>query len=424
MVGEIAIVDGVRTPFSRAGKLLRGVPAAQMARIALRELIDRTALDPALIDHVVIGNVSAPDEAANVARVIAIEAGLPPRVSASVINLNGASGLEAIAAATRLVATGAASVVVAGGVESMSRSPLLLVDDAEAVRADIPWLRPRAAVSTATGRRPAGRVAAARERGAVDPLSGLHPGESAEMLAKEWKISREAQDDLALLSHRRAVAARPRLAAEIVPVYPHSGETPVVAEDEGPDSALTAEDLAGREPIFDGRYGTVTAGNAAGIADGAAICLVTSVRRARELGLHPLARIRSHAVVGVEPARMGLGPAHATPRALDLGRVDFRDIQLIEMHEAFAAFVLANEAAFASRTFAAANLGRGTAIGEIDRDRLNVNGGAIALGHPVGASGARLVLTLIREMDRRDVNLGLVTVSVGGGQGAAMVLER
>jgi acetyl-CoA acetyltransferase family protein len=248
-------------------------------------------------------------------------------------------------------------------------------------------------------------------------------GETAEVLAKEWKISREAQDQFALMSHQRAVAARPRLAEEIVPIYVPPGQK-AVSEDIGPRPEQSIEALGKLRPYFDRRFGTVTAGNSCGITDGAAACLVTTSTRAAELGLPILGRIRAYAAVGLDPRRMGLGPAYATPIALEQAHVTFRDIELIEINEAFAAQVIANEAAFASTAFASKELGRSTPIGEIDRDRLNVNGGAIALGHPVGATGARLVVTILHEMRRRGAGLGLVALCVGGGQGVAMVLEQ
>jgi acetyl-CoA acetyltransferase family protein len=243
-------------------------------------------------------------------------------------------------------------------------------------------------------------------------------------LAKEFRISRETQDELAAESHRRAAAAAPRLAEEIVAVYPPSGATPVVAADPDPSAGEIKAALARLAPLFDPRFGTVTTGNSAAIADGAAVCLVASMRRARDMVRAPLGRIRSYAVAAVEPERMGLGPAHAIPLALERGRVHLRDIQLIELQETAAAIVLANEAALGSREFAARELGRTSAIGEIDRSIRNVNGGALALGDPAGATGARLVLALLHEMRRRDVNLGLAALGGSGSQGGAMVLER
>jgi acetyl-CoA acetyltransferase family protein len=426
VIRDIAIVGGVRTPFAKAGSVLRSVPAQELGRIAAREAIERTGIAPSLIDHVVIGNVGSPADATNIARVIAVKAGVPARVPAYTVNRNCASGIEAIAAAARLVGSGEAKVVLAGGVESMSQIPLLFGDEAKGIffnLARAKTLGERAAVATRFRPRHLAPVVAL-EVGLTDPISGLNMGETAEVLAKEWKISREAQDEFGLRSHQRAVAARSRLAEEMVPVYMPPDFKAVVSEDVGPRPEQSLEALTKLRPYFDRRFGTVTAGNSCAITDGAAACLVMTTGRAAELGLPVLGRIRAYATAGLDPRRMGLGPAFATPLALDQAHVSFRDIQLIELNEAFAAQVIANEAAFSSARFAAEELGRSSPVGEIDRERLNVNGGAIALGHPVGATGTRLVISILHELRRRDLELGLVTLCVGGGQGVAMVLER
>jgi acetyl-CoA acyltransferase len=261
--------------------------------------------------------------------------------------------------------------------------------------------------------------------GLTDPVSGLNMGETAELLAKEFAISREAQDDFALQSHRRAVAATDsgRLGEEIVPVFAPPYQQ-AVTEDVGPRRGQTLEALAKLRPFFDRRNGTVTVGNSCPVTDGAAAMLVASAEKARALGLKPAGRIRGYGFAGLDPARMGLGPTYATPIALGRAGVAFRDLGLVELNEAFAAQVIANEIAMASPRYCREKLGLPGAIGELDRARLNVNGGAIALGHPVGVSGTRLTLTLLREMRRRDVAMGLATLCVGGGQGAALVLER
>jgi acetyl-CoA acyltransferase len=261
--------------------------------------------------------------------------------------------------------------------------------------------------------------------GLTDPVCGLNMGDTAEVIAKDFAISREAQDDFALMSHRRAVAATEsgRLAEEIVPVFAHPYKE-AVTQDVGPRKNQSLEALAKLKPFFDRKYGTVTAGNSCPITDGAAAMIVTSAEKARELGLIPSGRVKSYAFVGLDPTRMGLGPTFATPIALKRAGAQFRDIGLIELNEAFAAQVIGNEIAMASARFCRDHLGLDKPIGEIDRAILNVNGGAIALGHPVGVSGTRLVLTLLREMRHRNVPLGLATLCVGGGQGAALVLER
>jgi acetyl-CoA acyltransferase len=335
--------------------------------------------------------------------------------------------LESIAQAHQKIAAGDADLIIAGGAESMSRIPLYMSEGLthmfeRLARAKSPGDK-LAALSTVRPRDLKPRIALAE--GLTDPVSGLNMGETAEILAKEFGVSREAQDDFALQSHRRTVAAMEsgRMAQEIVSVF----EPPykqAVTEDVGPRRGQTLEALAKLKPYFDRRYGTVTVGNSCPITDGAAAILVASAEKARELGLKPAGRIRGYAFVGLDPARMGLGPTHATPVALKRAGVVFKDIGLIELNEAFAAQVIANEIAMASAKYCREKLGLEGPIGEIDRSIMNVNGGAIALGHPVGVSGTRLTLTLLREMRKRDVPLGLATLCVGGGQGAALVLER
>jgi acetyl-CoA acetyltransferase family protein len=425
VIRDVVIAAGVRTPFCKAGTVLSRLPAQELGRIAARECLEHAGIGADLIDHVVIGNVGSPADATNIARVIAFKAGVPARVPALTVNRNCASGIEAIATAARLVSTGEAKLVLAGGAESMSQLPLLFGEEAKGLIAGLARAKSfgqRAAIASRFRPRHLAPVVAL-EVGLTDALSGLNMGETAEVLAREWKVSREAQDQFALMSHQRAVAARAKIAEELVPVYVPPGQT-VVGEDVGPRPEQSIEALGKLRPYFDRRFGTVTAGNSCGITDGAACCIVTTPGRASELRLPVLGRLRAYAAVGLDPRRMGLGPAYATPVALEQAHVSFRDIELIEINEAFAAQVIANEAAFASTAFAAKELGRSTAIGEIDRDRLNVNGGAIAIGHPVGATGARLVITILNEMRRRGVGLGLVTLCVGGGQGVAMVLER
>lgn len=424
---DVVLLDGFRTPFAKAGTALARVPARELGRIAVSELLARSGVSPADVDDVIIGNVAGPADSANIARVVALLAGIPNHVPAVTVHRNCASGMESIAQAYERVASGQADLVVAGGTESMSRIPLHVSDGMTRVferlmKAKSPVQRVGALASF----RPKDLTPKiALMEGLMDPISGLNMGETAELLAREFGISREAQDDFALQSHRRAAAAQEsgRFAEEIAPVFP-APYREVVAQDVGPRKTQSLEALAKLRPYFDPRTGTVTPGNACPITDGAAAILVASAEKAKELGLAPAGRIRGYAFVGLDPAHMGLGPAHATPVALRRARVSFSDIGLIELNEAFAAQVIANEIAMGSAAYAREKLGLDAPVGEIDRSILNVNGGAIALGHPVGVSGTRLVLTLLREMRHRDVSLGLATLCVGGGQGAAFVLER
>jgi acetyl-CoA C-acetyltransferase/acetyl-CoA acyltransferase len=259
--------------------------------------------------------------------------------------------------------------------------------------------------------------------GLTDPVSGLMMGETAEVLAEEWSVTREEQDAFALESHHRAAAAQKRgtFAEEITPV--NAGEGQEVSADVGPRPDQSAAALAKLPPVFR-KGGTVTVGNSCQVTDGAAAVVVMPGEAARAEGRTPLGYLRAFAYAGCDPKRMGLGPAFATSKLLQKTGLSLRDMDLVEMNEAFAAQVIANERAFASAAFAREHLGRDAPLGELDRARLNVNGGAIALGHPVGASGARLVLTLLHELRRRGLRRGLATLCVGGGQGAALLLER
>ena len=424
---EVVLIDGYRTPFAKAGTALADVSARELGRVAVTELLARSGVNPAEIDEVVLGNVAQPSESTNIARVVALLSGIPERVPAFTVQRNCASGLESIAQAHQKIAAGDADLIIAGGAESMSRIPLYMSEGLthmfeRLARAKSPGDK-LAALSTVRPRDLKPRSALVE--GLTDPVSGLNMGETAEILAKEFGVSREAQDDFALQSHRRTVAAMEsgRMAQEMVPVFAPPYRQ-AVTEDVGPRRGQTLEALAKLKPYFDRRYGTVTVGNSCPITDGAAAILVASADKARELGLKPAGRIKGYAFVGLDPARMGLGPTHATPLALKRAGVAFKDIGLIELNEAFAAQVIANEIAMASAKYCREKLGLEGPIGEIDRSIMNVNGGAIALGHPVGVSGTRLALTLLREMRKRDVPLGLATLCVGGGQGAALVLER
>ena len=424
---DVVLLDGFRTPFAKAGTALARVPARELGRIAVSELLARSGVPPDEVDDVIIGNVAGPSDSANIARVVSLLAGIPKSVPAVTVHRNCASGMESIAQAYERVASGQADLVVAGGTESMSRIPLHVSDGMTRVferlmKAKSPVQRVGA---LATFRPKDLTPKIALMEGLLDPISGLNMGETAELLAREFGISREAQDDFALQSHRRAAAAQEsgRFAEEIAPVFP-APYREMVAEDVGPRKTQSLEALAKLRPYFDRRTGTVTPGNSCPITDGAAAILVASAAKAKELGLAPAGRIRGYAFVGLDPAHMGLGPTHATPVALRRAGARFSDLGLIELNEAFAAQVIANEIAMGSAAYAREKLGLDEAVGEIDRSILNVNGGAIALGHPVGVSGTRLVLTLLREMRHRDVSLGLATLCVGGGQGAAFVLER
>ena len=399
---DVVVCEPVRTPIGRYGGSLKAVPAAELGAQALRGLLDRTRLDPALIDDVVLGHCYPTSEAPAIGRVVALDAGLPVTVPGLTIDRRCGSGLQAVLTAARAVAAGDVRVVVAGGVESMS--------NAAHFSHDLRW-----------GARAGGAVLHdSLERGRVTAGGRLHPVdggmlETAENLRREYRISRTEQDELAVLSHRRAVAAieSGAAAAEIVPVTVRTRKGDVVVDqDEHPRADTTVETLARLRPIRAAvdREATVTAGNASGQNDAAALCVVTTREHAESLGLRPLVRIVAAGLAGVEPARMGIGPVPATKVALERAGLSLADMDLIELNEAFAAQALA--------------VMREWKFTDTDLARTNVRGSGISLGHPVGASGARMVGALARELHARDERYGLATLCIGGGQGLAVVFER
>ena len=419
------ILAGVRTPFVKAGGAFAKTPAYELGRIAMAELLARENVDPERLAHVTFGNCAQPAEAANITRVAALRAGVPERVPGATVHRNCASGMEAVADACYRISAGDGELVLAGGMESMSQIPLYFRQEyADWLSGLMRAKTPLARLAAASRFRLAllhPRIALAE--GLTDLVCGLNMGETAEVLAREHLIDRVAQDEYALMSHQRAVAARSRLREEIVAVFPGPGYD-VVQDDIGPRDGQTIDALAKLKPYFDRRNGTVTVGNACGVTDGACAVLVGGDATAKAWPTPPLGRIRAFAFAGLSPRRMGLGPVFAMSEVLRHENLSLDDIELFEINEAFAAQVLACVAAARSDAFARAELGRDLALGEIPLDRLNVNGGAIALGHPVGVSGARLLVTLLMEMRRRGAKRGMASLCVGGGQGAAFLLER
>ncbi|MHC4948874.1 MAG: thiolase family protein [Planctomycetota bacterium] len=425
MSPRIAILGGLRTPFAKSATDLRSVEADDLGAVVVRELLARADVDPGAVDEVVFGNVAQPIHAANVARVIALKAGLPEDTTALTVHRNCASGIESITTGAQLIAGGRARLVVAGGTESMSRIPLLVGARMTELFMRLATARSLLQRTRALASfRPAHlRPVIALKLGLTDPICELNMGQTAEVLAREFGITRGEQDAFALESHRRVCAARERLAEEIVPVVPPPGYDRVIATDNGPRDEQSMEALAKLKPYFDRESGTVTVGNACPVTDGAGAVLLGDERMADELGIEPLGYLGDWAYAALAGDHMGLGPVFATSRLLARGTHRIDDFDLIELNEAFAAQVLANLRAFASAPFARGHLDRDEALGAIDPERLNVNGGAIAVGHPVGATGTRLVITLLRELRRRGLERGLATLCVGGGQGAALVLE-
>lgn len=443
---DVVIVEGVRTPFTKAGTALKDVHPADLGKTSVTELINRSNLDVDLVDELIFGNTGSPPDAVNIARVVALGSGLPLKTSASTVHRNCASALESITIGFEKIKSGTMETLITGGTESMSQSPLLWnkehIKRLEALsRAKTPVAKIKGLLgllsanvkqikelaTTSPMKSTPFKPRIALVEGLTDPFKGINMGQTAEILAKEFGISREEQDQFAVRSHARAVEAMEagRLAEEITPVFTGKNFDKVVSEDIGPRKGQSMEALAKLKPIFDRKNGTVTAGNACPITDGAAAILMMSESKAKELGYKPIAKIKGYGFAGLEPERMGLGPVYATPLAFKrAGGVTMKDIGLIELNEAFAAQVMACQRAAASTKFSTEKLGLSSALGEIRDDILNVNGGAVALGHPVGTTGTRIVLTLMKEMQRRDVELGLATLCIGGGQGGAIVLER
>lgn len=419
------IVAGLRTPFARTGTVYRDVTAVQLARHAARELLYRTELPGNEVDEVILGQVVPSPLTPNVAREVSLLPQLPKTIPACTLNRACASGAQAIANAADQIMFGHADVVVAGGVESLSDVPILhskrfaqTLMAASRART----LGERAALFAKVRPRDLAPVAPA----IAEPSTGESMGQSAERMAKENGITREAQDQLALTSHQRAAAgtADGRLTAEIAPWFGGRELSEVTTADNGVRLDTSLEALAQLKPVFDRRHGTVTAGNSSPLTDGAAMTLVMAAEKAYSLGYRPLAAVRSYAVAAVDPGWQLLsGPAWAVPLALERAGIAWKDLGLVEIHEAFAAQVLSNVQAWGSSEWAA-RTGRTEPVGEVDWERTNVLGGSIAIGHPFGATGARIVTTLANEMVRRDVQFGLLSICAQGGMGFAMVLER
>ncbi|MFF5990707.1 acetyl-CoA C-acetyltransferase [Prauserella flavalba] len=399
---DAVICEPVRTPIGRFGGSLKSLTAAELGEAVLRGLLDRTGLDPAAVDEVILGHCYPNSEAPAIGRVVALNAGLPITVSGLQVDRRCGSGLQSVVQAAMQVQAGASDVIIAGGAESMSNVPFYSTDMRWGVKG------PGVTLHDGLAR---GRVTAG---GRHHPVPGGML-ETAENLRREYSIPREEQDRLALTSHQRAVAAQQSgvFAEEIVPVTVSSRKGDVVVDtDEHPRADASLETLAGLRPVLGKQDpdATVTAGNASGQNDAAAVCVVTHPDRAAELGLRPLARLVSWGVAGVGPEVMGIGPVPATEAALGRAGLSLSDMDLIELNEAFAAQVLACT--------------REWKFGESDFERLNVHGSGISLGHPVGATGTRILATLTRELQRREARYGLETMCIGGGQGLAAIFER
>ena len=420
----LAVIDGIRTPFAKAFTGLAEIPAVELGRTVVASLLSHSGLKANDIGEVVFGNVAGPADAANIGRVISLKAGIPYDRPAHTVNRNCASGMESVISAWQLIKDGRTEIAIAGGTESMSSVPLLWKPQMQQ------WLLKfrRATMLQKAGMltqlRPSWfQPIVALELGLTDPTCGENMIQTAERLAREFAILRTRQDEFALLSHQRATAAWERgfYKDEVTSVATKQGKA--VSRDSGPRDKQTLEALSRLRPLLKSPEASVTAGNSCPITDGAAALLLMTPDRAKSQGLQPLGFIRAYAVAGCDPTRMGLGPVFATHRLLTETGMKLSDFDLFEINEAFAAQVLSCLEAFQSTSFAKKQLGRDTAIGTIDLDKLNINGGAIALGHPVGTSGTRLILTLLRALRERGLRRGIASLCVGGGQGVAIWVE-
>lgn len=427
---RLVIAAGLRTPMARAGGVFANEDAGHLGALVTRELLARTGIAPDAIDEVITGCVGPPFDQANVSRVIALRAGLPRPTPARTVARNCASGMEAVTSAAANILSGLGDTYLCLGVEVMSSYPLIYGPAMTNFFARLNRARSGGAkLKTMMSFRPsmlAPRVALVE--GLTDPTTGMIMGKTAELVARDFGLSREECDRFALQSHQRAMKARDlgRFEKEIVPVVPLGAKPKQssLRHDDGIRDEQSMDALAKMKPYFEKPDGIVTVANACGITDAAVALLVTTEDRARELGLKPLAAIRSFAWAGLDPARMGLGPVYSSAAALDAAGLTVADMATVELNEAFAAQVLGCARAFASREFAQKHLGRDQALGELDPAKLNPNGGAIALGHPVGATGARLLLTTALELQQKEQQFGLATLCIGGGQGGAVVLEN
>ena len=390
---EVVIVSAVRTAIGNFGGSLQNVSASTLGGVVIKDALQKAGVDANQVDEVIMGNVLQAGLGQNPARQAAIAAGLPQEVSALTINKVCGSGLKAVHLATQAILSGDAEIVVAGGMENMSQAPYLLQGARNGFKMGDQKL-----------------VDSMIHDGLTCSFNNYHMGITAENLCDKYSISREEQDEFAAWSQQKAQAAieSNRFAEEIVPVEVpgRKGQVTVVAQDEFPRFGTTAEGLGKLRPAFK-KDGSVTAANASGLNDGAAALVVMSRKKADELGLKPLVTIKANASAGVDPSIMGIGPVPAVKKALEKAALQLEDISLIEANEAFAAQALAVDREL-----------------QFNKEKLNVNGGAIALGHPVGASGARVLVSLIHEMIKRDSQTGLATLCIGGGQGVATIVER
>ncbi len=432
MKERIAIIAGYRSAMGKAGGVFKNLSASDLGARIAKEVILRSKIDPNKIDEAIIGNVAQPADSANIARVIALKAGIPESASAFTVHRNCASGMEAFTTGALKINSGYGKIMLVGGVESMSNIPLFYGKKMTEIFAQL-----------AKAKTLVEKIKVLKEfrpkyltpvigllQGLTDPISGLIMGCTAENVARDLHISREEQDEFALRSHQLAerAIANGVFKEEIIPLFNNDEKnSKIIEEDEGVRKGQKIEDLQKLKPYFEKVAGSVTVGNSSQITDGACFALITSESNAKKLqaenSCEILGYLRDFEYAGLDPSRMGLGPVFASKKLFDRTGLKLQDFDLIEINEAFASQVIGCVKAFASLEFCRKYFGLNEALGEINYDILNVNGGAIALGHPVGMSGARILIHALRELKRRGKNRALVSICIGGGQGGACVVE-
>ena len=421
----IYVVDGARTPFLKAQKGPGPFAASDLATQAGRALLMRQPFDPSDLDEVILGCAAPSPDETNIGRMVALRLGCGKKVPGWTVMRNCASGMQAIDSAIANIQCGRSELVLAGGVDALSRAPLLYSD------AMVRWFAGMMSLRTAGQKlqhflklRPAMLLTPVigLMKGLTDPVVGLLMGQTAENLAWKFGISRQQMDEFAVRSHQRSIAGRQAgHLAEIVPVV--DGQGNVYAEDDGVRADATLAGMAKPKPFFDKKYGNITAANSSQITDGAAWVLLASEEAVQKWGLKPIGKIVDSEWAGLEPEQMGLGPVHASTPILQRHGLSLADIDYWELNEAFAAQVLACQAAWKDDAYCREQLDLPGALGEIPEDRLNVDGGAVSVGHPVGASGARIVLHLLHVLRRNQARRGIATICIGGGLGGAMLVE-
>ncbi len=423
----VYIVGAKRTPQAKSGTELKDVAAPYLGSYLIRHLLDEANIENTAVDEVIIGNVGNPPKYPNIGRVIALEAGLDKKTSGYSVHRNCASGLEALSQGFLKIASGRSEIIAVGGVENMSQMPFIYSEEMTALFINVMKSKSVAdkLMALSQFRPPYLSPIVAIEQGLTDPFCGLNMGQTAEVLSREFGITRQQQDEFAVRSHTLALKARDegRLADEILPIIVGKKLNKLLSQDVGPREGSSVEKLAKLRPYFDKKSGTVTVGNACPITDGGSALLLVSEETLKKYNLDPIARIVDYHFHGLEPERMGMGPLLAMDGVFRRTGLTLEQMDLVEINEAFAAQVLAVKMAMADKK-AAGRFGIDKAWGEIPDEKLNVNGGAIAMGHPVGSTGSRLAVTLTHELARRKAKYGIASLCIGGGQGGAVIIEN